>query len=805
MRRSSPRWPLCTVVAVVLAAAWLAPCATAAAQVVVFPIPGSRYNRPATQITFRGVAPGQIGPIQVVGSKTGPHSGHLVADSDGQGASFIPDQRFASGETVTVATNLNVLGGSGGRFSFTIANALGLLGAGKLPVASAGPNGVQRFRSRPDLQPASVTVTHDAAPASEGDFFLAPQFGPTQNGPMILDSQGNLVWFLPLPVSENLLVTDFQVQNLRGQPVLTWWQGTTNSGHGRGEGVIFNRDYQQIATVKAANGLDAGLHEFLLSPQGDAYLTSTSPVRVPGITKPTIDAVVQEIDINTGNVLFEWHALDHIPLSQSYVSPKAGGYIFDPYHINSIALDRDGNLIVSMRNTSAIYKIDHRSGRIIWTLGGKASSFKMGPGAATWGQHDAQIQPDGTLTAFDDGSGLPNLPFRYDARGVRERIDTKHMLATLIRAYPHSPPLATNFEGNVQVLSDGDLVLGWGQQPYFSEYTPSGRQIFDAHFSVPTSSYRVYRFPWSAQPPTSPALAAALGANGLAALYASWNGATDVALWRVLAGPSAGSLHAIARAPRRGFETELAAHSVGPYFAVQALGSGGGVLATSPVRAVPPHVAIFGASSFVSAGGVGGLPVGCYTGNPCRVSATVAAGRTTLAHTGGERLPAGAGGIVYFQLSAGGRRLLAGAPGRRLPAQVTVQDSSGARATATINLIRFSTGGPGPRRSFRQTQALQLIGGSDFVSSRGIGGILSQCLSATPCRASTVISAGRTVIARTGPEYLDAGELGYLIFSLSAHGRALLARAAGNQLPVTVSVSGGGQTASAEIALIAFR
>ena len=462
---------------------------------------------------------------------------------------------------------------------------MGSLPYGKLTLVPAGRNGVQHFRSRPDLQPAAVTVTENHAPGGEGDIFVAPQFGPMQDGPMILDPDGNFVWFSPFRVSQNTFVTDFRVQQLDGQPVLTWWQGNTNSGHGRGEGVILNRDYEQIATVKAGNGLDMGLHEFLVTPQGDAYIFAPSPVHLPGVGKPAVDSVVQEIDINTGLVLFEWHALDHIPLSASYFTPQSPGHIFDPYHANSIAVDRDGNLFVSMRNTSAVYKIDHQTGHVLWTLGGKQSSFRMGAGTSTWGQHDAIVQPDGTLTVFDDGAGPPRVhPY---SRAIHESIDDAPMTATLLRSYAHSPELSANFEGSAQLLPDGDAFVDWGQQPYFSEYNASGRQIFDAHFTAPSGSYRAYRFAWHGQPPTQPALSVSANANGATDLYASWNGATEVSSWRVLGGPSPGSLAPIGGSGKHGFETHIQAHSASHYFAVQALDASGHVLSTSPARSTP--------------------------------------------------------------------------------------------------------------------------------------------------------------------------------------------------------------------------
>ncbi len=771
--------------------------------VAVFPSPNTRYNLPQTQISFRGVSGRTIGAIRVVGSASGAHSGQFVMHSDGDGASFVPDNPFSAGESVTVTTHLNVIGGTAGTFRFAIAHSWGLLPYGKFPVVSAGSNGVQRFRSRADLQPAAVTVTTDHAPASDGDIFVAPQFGPYQDGPLILDPRGNVIWFLPRPVSQNTLVTDFRVQNLYGRPVLTWWQGNSNAGHGRGVGIIFDRNYRQIATVQAANGLDMGLHEFLITPQGDAYIGASSPVHLAGVAKPSVDSVVQEIDIKTGLVLFEWHAMDRVPLSASYFTPKNPGHIFDPYHLNSIALDRDGNLIISLRNTSAVYKVDPRTGRVIWTLGGKQSSFKMGSGTSTWGQHNAVVQQDGSVTLFDDGAGPPKV--HSYSRGIRESLNGADMTASLIKQYGHSPAISANFEGNLQLLGDGEAFIGWGQQPYFSEYDAAGQQDYDAHFNVPTSTYRAYRFPWSAQPPTIPALAVGPNPDGSTNLYASWNGATDVSSWRVLAGSAPGALSAVGQEPKTGFETRIAVHSAATYFAVQSLGSSGNVLSTSSPKAMPAHLAIYGRSAFLSAGGFGGIPAGCFANHTCRVTTTISAGRTVIARTGSEAIGENDSGILYFQLSEQGRSLLQHARGRRLAVQVSARESSGTMADTSLNLVPFYTSGAGPRRSLTNSPTLKIIGVTHFVSSAWTGGILAGCAGGTPCHVNATVSVGKKVIAHTGSEFLGANELGYLYFTLTPAGHAMLVRAPGNQLGAHVALTNGSATANADVALVSFR
>jgi hypothetical protein len=194
------------------------------------------------------------------------------------------------------------------------------------------------------------------------------------------------------------------------------------------------------------------------------------------------------------------------------------------------------------------------------------------------------MRPNGQLTIFDDGGGPPTV---HPARGIQVGLDFNHHRATLLHAYPHSPALASNFEGSMQRLASGNVFLGWGQQPYFSEIGIHGQQVYDAHFVAPTASYRAYRMPWFGQPAHKPAIAVVRAGGGRFDVYASWNGATDVARWRVLAGGKSGALHRSATLPRHGFETGLPIPHGARRVEVQALSSKSAVLATSPPHAVP--------------------------------------------------------------------------------------------------------------------------------------------------------------------------------------------------------------------------
>jgi hypothetical protein len=512
----------------------------------------------------------------------------------------VPNAPFTPGEIVTVSTSLDLEGSNTGAYQFQVATPAGSPPFEHRPAAPRVWGDVWWYRSASDLEPAAVRVTKPD-PRATTDIFVAPQIGPVQQGPEIIGSNGGLIWFYPVPYDD--AATDFRVQTYNGQPVLTWWQGNETAGIGNGQDIIMNSSYQVIKTVSAGNGLSADLHEFTLTPQGTALITAEYAVivdatSVGGVANEVVfDSVAQEIDVATGLVVFQWDSLDHVPLSAGYTSipnkPKKGQPVkpngpwdpYDPFHVNSVAVDSDGNLLISARNTWAVYKVNSQTGAIIWTLGGKYSSFRLGRGASFAFQHDvrARAASDRVISMFDDGAGPPYV--HSESRVLTLGLDLRHMTATVLSQRDHSPPLLSSYEGDAQELPDQDEFVGWGQQPYFSQYNSQGRLVFEGRFVDANISYRAYRFAWNGTPSTPPAVATyRRGRN--ATVLVSWNGATGVATWRVFAGKSANALRLVATVPRRGFETAINVRAR-PYVAVQALGYKGRSLGWSNVSRVP--------------------------------------------------------------------------------------------------------------------------------------------------------------------------------------------------------------------------
>ena len=560
---------------------------------LVTPQPGARDAMPETQLSFLGAPAAELSGLVVRGSASGRHAGRLEAYSHGDGASFVPDRPFTVGELVSV-TGSWTSGATAHPFgySFTIGDPDPIARLPESGEPAGKPGTVAYFPSAPGLRPAVVTVTKtSAAAARDGDIFLATYPGPGAMGPMIVDPRGQLVWFKPL--AANTFATNLRVQRYRGRPVLTWWQGTISKhGFGLGEGEIYSSAYRPLATVHAGNGLTEDLHELQITARGSALITAWKPLYCDlagdgGRARAAVyDTVFQEIDIRTGLVMYEWDPLDHVPLGDSYmpVARASVAWPYDWFHLNSIALEGDGSLLISSRATWAVYDIDSATGQIVWRVGGREPSFAMGPGTLTAWQHDARPLGADTFSVFDNG-GPPSA--EPHSRGAVIAIDPRTATAKLVATVAISTPIFAQTQGDLQHLPDGNWWIGWGNINESSEVSASGRQLFEAHTPDGSETYRSLRFAWHGEPATPPALAALAGPGGTLRVYASWNGATAVARWRLEAGASPQTLRPLGSLPRSGFETLLRAPAAAAFVAVEALDAGGAVLGRSVTVARP--------------------------------------------------------------------------------------------------------------------------------------------------------------------------------------------------------------------------
>jgi hypothetical protein len=356
-------------------------------------------------------------------------------------------------------------------------------------------------------------------------------------------------------------------------------------------GTILDDTYTKVATVKAGNGLEADLHEFNLTSKGTALITIYTVVKadlsaIGGVKNGYIyDCHVQEVDVRTGRVLLDWSALDHVPIADTHLTltqdpghdGTSAGRAFDAYHLNAVEEDGDA-LLVSSRHTHTIYSIDRTTGAVRWRFGGKHSDIAVPADAVFAWQHDVRRHPDGTITLFDNHlySGTDG-----QSRGLRFTVDEATNIATVQQVFTYDGHLGTAM-GSVQVLPNGNVLIGWGTDPAVTEFTYAGAAIYEA--TLGSISYRAARHPWVAHPSTAPDIAARAESGGVR-VFASWNGATEVAHWRILAADDAATLATVATVARSGFET---VHLVpaAKVVAVQALDASGAVLAASPTITV---------------------------------------------------------------------------------------------------------------------------------------------------------------------------------------------------------------------------
>ncbi len=336
------------------------------------------------------------------------------------------------------------------------------------------------------------------APGAHGYVFVAEKQGGKTGGPMIVDSHGRAVWYHQL--SPPLQATDFRVQRYRGKPVLTWWQGTESiAGVGRGEYEIYDTSYRHVATVRAGHGLRGDLHEFELTPRGTALITAYRelPADLRSVGGPEqgylFDSVVEEIDVATGRIVFEWHSIDHVPLSESTQANREPAHHaskkrpLDYFHVNSVADGPGGTILISGRNVSTIYLLA-RDGHIVWRVGGKQSDF--GPKAAVKFafQHNARLHGN-RLTLFDNG-GIPRVePF---SRPLVLRLDVGARRAAIVRTYQPPRKIASPYEGNLQVLPGGGAFVGWGGVRQASEFAADGSLLLQLKLPY-GDTYRAYR------------------------------------------------------------------------------------------------------------------------------------------------------------------------------------------------------------------------------------------------------------------------------------------------------------------------
>ncbi|KAF3012795.1 hypothetical protein E8E14_006558 [Neopestalotiopsis sp. 37M] len=492
------------------------------------------------------------------------------------------------------------------------ASLVSLLGA--IPVRAADNDSDtywpwQTYKSEPSLQPPALEITKNS-PLSPGYLFFDQNGNYGHNySCFIMTDDGDLVW-----QGSYGDFSAFKAQTLEGESVLTYFEGVTWSepwGWGYGLVQILDDQYENIYNVSVpgthfvtidiadTSGFESWLdmHEDLITDEATMLTTAynVTPADLTSAGGPKdgwiVDSGFFEIDIKTDEVLFEWFAADHqdqIPFAdavETYPLDYLGTnqtYPWGPFHINTVNKLEDGSYLISSRQYCSIFMINP-DGSVAWTLNGRhGGNFTLGEGLDFCYQHDIRIHAiEGsqyTMSLFNNDNNADFYGVNQTT-GIFMQVDVENWTATLLQELiDPEDPIYSHSQGNVQVLDDGHVIVGYGSTPRIKEYNPDGSVAMSVKFGPSEGtvfSYRAYRLPWVGKPNTSPKAVACSDENNQTSVYMSWNGATEYTSWKVYAGASQFNLTLATEAARTGFETSAVLPAGVSYVRADAYGLNG--------------------------------------------------------------------------------------------------------------------------------------------------------------------------------------------------------------------------------------
>mmetsp|Transcript_6575 Transcript_6575/g.19026 ORF Transcript_6575/g.19026 Transcript_6575/m.19026 type:complete len:348 (-) Transcript_6575:1941-2984(-) len=317
--------------------------------------------------------------------------------------------------------------------------------------------------------------------------------------------------------------------------------------------------------------------------------------------------IVQEFDA-ADNMVFEWRSIDHFStdeLMRWTAKDKAKHHgDWDLMHMNALSWTPDGHLLLSLPRVSGAIKVSRETGEVMWRMFGRHPDFNdfafdppLHPPISH--QHDVRFSDANTLTLF--ANGMENDP--EVSRALEFAIDEDTRTAHLV--FNYSDGRYSMLMGSTQRLGNGNMAIGWGglnltgPLPFYTEVTRQGEIVLEMQLENDGNSYRTRKHKWRGEPRWPPLLVLDTNQGQWSddrppRLHYSWNGATEVAQWRVYAGSDPRTLEVVAGHPRRRFEHSIDLWPKSPfhpsgcvYYQVEPLGSEGKGFIKSAVLASP--------------------------------------------------------------------------------------------------------------------------------------------------------------------------------------------------------------------------
>jgi arylsulfotransferase ASST len=264
-------------------------------------------------------------------------------------------------------------------------------------------------------------------------------------------------------------------------------------------------ELRQLDTV----GVHADHHYFEVLPNGNHLMIAYRPRRHIDLRRyggprdvTVFDGQAQELTPE-GQLVWSWSTKNHVRLGETdawrfrkIIEKYKGKPSIDLIHMNSVQYVGP-NLLFSGKDVNAVYLVRRSDGKILWKLGGthrreslRVRGDRFGK-APVDGQHDARIQPDGTLSVHDNGTfGHKRLP-----RIVRYRINARKKTATLVQQITDKRVGHSYCCGNGQRLSQGRWLVDWGANSVIEEVTGRGKRILTLTLPNKIFSYRAQSVP----------------------------------------------------------------------------------------------------------------------------------------------------------------------------------------------------------------------------------------------------------------------------------------------------------------------
>ncbi|KAI1258751.1 Arylsulfotransferase-domain-containing protein [Xylariaceae sp. FL1019] len=418
-------------------------------------------------------------------------------------------------------------------------------------------------------------------------------------GPSIISSKDlSLIW------------ADYNYQDSQAFRTYTLFDKPIIGAFAGGGVQLYDENYNLIHRITPKGDFwdyNADSHEAMITPNNSAVMIigkkeTANLTHLGQGERDVTNNYIQEVDIGSNKVLFQFNMRDYFNPQDSYwpwkgKGPYDFGWAHDMWHTNSVEKLPNGDFLCSSRHLHSIFLLDGEKAQVKWVLGGRRSDFKditqNGTGVFHW-QHNARLTAPNRITLFDNHdvhNDFCKQPEKGCSRGLEIEFDEVEKIYWVVNEWYHPQSLITASRGGVSRTPKNNTLIAWGQNPMYTEHAPDGEVVMDVqrgqvlaldHGIGPVIAYRAWKADWVGKPKWPPSIAANTDDASVTSIYVSWNGATEVDKYVLLASNHSSRLNGkdsiMATSPRKGFETAFVLDQKVRYTRIAALDRNGTIL-----------------------------------------------------------------------------------------------------------------------------------------------------------------------------------------------------------------------------------